>query len=309
LARPKRIKLASDNAIYHVTTRTAFGTFLFKEPAIREWIYRRILRLSKCFFVELHAIAVLSNHYHLVFTLRKPPLDNREIRRRFERIQEMNKYPKTWIGDVDFWHQKLTDLSEFMKAINQSIAWEINRRHQNQGHIWGRRFYSTLIEDGPGLLACMTYVELNPVKAGLSSKPSDYRWCSMGRFHSAGKAASGVQLPRLAALSGIKSKNRMSAFRQLVDHMAAIENGESSNLPKTWADWNFQLDGHSLNELSDWCFRRTRWAFHSLLIGSASFCTKHIQLFQLPTGRNGPKAFPLFLNLCNEKVCAGDFLT
>ena len=308
MGRCKRIKLASDNAIYHVTTRTAFGAFLFQEKATREWIYQKIVSLSKCFFVDLHAIAVLSNHYHLIFSLRKPTVEEYEVRKRFRRLQNMNIAPRPWVGEVEHWYQKFTDLSEFMKHINQAIALKINKERDNQGHIWGRRFFSSLIENGSGLLACMAYVELNAVRAGICSKPSDYRWCSTGKFSKEGKAASGVTIPKMALFASIKPLQHQSAFTQMVNHLASQHFGNQSSLPKTWSEWEIQLEKPFLEALLVRCFRKTKWAFRSLLIGSANFCSSHVKAFTLPTGRDGPHPYHLFLNLYNEKVRAGEFL-
>jgi len=53
----------------------------------------------------------------------------------------------------------------------------INFREQWRGHLWQGRFASFVLDE-PYLLACARYVELNPLRAGLATVPSDYRWSS-----------------------------------------------------------------------------------------------------------------------------------
>ncbi|MCP4639511.1 MAG: transposase [bacterium] len=53
----------------------------------------------------------------------------------------------------------------------------LNRMHGRSGHLWQNRFYSCPMDDDHTLNA-LSYVELNPVRAGLVKKPWDYPWSS-----------------------------------------------------------------------------------------------------------------------------------
>ncbi len=52
------------------------------------------------------------------------------------------------------------------------------------GYLWQGRFHS-FVMDEDHLAACARYVELNPVRAGLTARPEDWRWSS-ARAHLAG---------------------------------------------------------------------------------------------------------------------------
>ena len=54
---------------------------------------------------------------------------------------------------------------------------QINFREGWRGHLWQGRFAS-FVMDEPYLLATARYVELNPVRAGLVTGPSEYPWSS-----------------------------------------------------------------------------------------------------------------------------------
>jgi putative transposase len=54
---------------------------------------------------------------------------------------------------------------------------EQNRQQGRIGHLWQNRFFSCPLESDRVLLA-MRYVELNPVRAGMTAEPWDWRWSS-----------------------------------------------------------------------------------------------------------------------------------
>ena len=62
----------------------------------------------------------------------------------------------------------------------------INFREGWRGHLWQERFHSFPMDEDY-LLACVRYVELNPVRAGLVRRPAQWRWSS-ARGHLDGKA-------------------------------------------------------------------------------------------------------------------------
>lgn len=282
MVRPNRIKLERDGAAYHVMTRTVSGTFFFEDAEVKEWIYKKILWLASVYFIELHTIAVMSNHYHIVLSIRKGDFPHEEIKRRFQRYFQAMRYPQTWSeNQVEHWLDKLSDLSEFMKDLNQSTARYINKREANRGHVWGGRFNSILIEDGMGLLACMAYVELNGVRAGLCEKPSDYRWCSAGRFKKGGFRAAGVRVPKMSVFSRYDQRKRAKAFGLFVDHLAAEEKGKKDFFPSSISELDRILQEVDLKNLREMVFHRTQWVTYSLVLGTREFCTKIADRFQL----------------------------
>jgi putative transposase len=61
----------------------------------------------------------------------------------------------------------------------------VNLREGWRGYLWQGRFASVAMDE-PYLLACARYVELNPVRAKLVQRPSEWRWSS-ARAHLRGK--------------------------------------------------------------------------------------------------------------------------
>ncbi len=74
------------------------------------------------------------------------------------------------------WRTKLSDLSWFMRCLNQPIAAQANREDGCSGKFWESRFTSQALTTEEALTSCMAYVELNPVRACMADTPetSDY---------------------------------------------------------------------------------------------------------------------------------------
>lgn len=99
--------------------------------------------------VAIHAYVLMNNHFHLLAT------------------------PTTADG-----------LSLMMQAIGRSYVRYFNQRHGRSGTLWEGRYRSTIIESERYLLACMVYIDLNPVRAGMVAQPVDWRWS--GHAHNLG---------------------------------------------------------------------------------------------------------------------------
>ena len=102
---------------------------------------------ARKFEVAIHAYVLMTNHFHLLAT------------------------PQTTDG-----------LPQMMQAVGRRYVRYFNDRQKRSGTLWEGRYRSTLIQTDRYLLACMAYIDLNPVRAGLVAQARDYPWSSHGHY-------------------------------------------------------------------------------------------------------------------------------
>ncbi|MBN2381736.1 transposase, partial [bacterium] len=173
MARQSRLKYEDPRSgYYHIVTRTVLKSFLLDEIAKEEFL--SILRkLSQVYFVKVVSFAIMSNHVHLIVRmLPQEEISDAELRQRHDRYYNEGKTLSRRRFDPnrsEYFRARFGDLSKFMQDLKQRFSRWYNKRMNNHGHIWGERFTSVLLEAGRALTACMIYVELNSLRAGLVS--------------------------------------------------------------------------------------------------------------------------------------------
>jgi putative transposase len=68
-------------------------------------------------------------------------------------------------------------LAAALAPAQRRYSWEVNQREGWSGALWQGR-YASFALDEPHLYACLRYIELNPVRAGLVERPEDWPWSS-----------------------------------------------------------------------------------------------------------------------------------
>lgn len=111
--------------------------------------------------------------------------------------------------------RRMWDLSEFLKIVKQSFSQWFNRRHERRGVLWEGRFQSELVEDGHAARRVATYIDLNPVRAGLVDDPKDWRWSGYG------EAVAGVVAARRGLQRILLEKAKTQVGKGLASEEAA----------------------------------------------------------------------------------------
>jgi putative transposase len=73
------------------------------------------------------------------------------------------------------------DLSRIMAWIKTQSSKRWNFVHGSIGHLWGNRFFARVIKTPVDYIKVMTYIDTNPVKAGLSDHVGE--WKASGAYH------------------------------------------------------------------------------------------------------------------------------
>jgi REP element-mobilizing transposase RayT len=192
-------------AVYHCISRCVRRAFLCGTDTYsgknyehrKEWIRLRIQELTAGYAIEVSAYAVMSNHLHVVLRTRPdwvdswtdqevairwlkmfsrsrmvehkdaPPSDS-EIKRLTDHAERMTEI-----------RSRLSSVSWFMRSLNEHVARLANREDGCKGRFWEGRFKCQALLDEAAVLACMAYVDLNPIRAGLAATPEDSDFTSV----------------------------------------------------------------------------------------------------------------------------------
>ena len=84
------------------------------------------------------------------------------------------------------------DLSRMMMALGTSYARRYNLRHHHTGHVLQGRYHYTHIPNEDALFKVAAYIHMNPVRAGLASRPDDWEFSDFGEIRDQGVLQPGV---------------------------------------------------------------------------------------------------------------------
>ena len=174
MPRPCRIYI--EGLSVHVMHRGINRVQIFDDADDYEVFLRIVRHGTREEGVDVHSYAVMNNHYHLQVT------------------------PKHGLA-----------LPRAMKRLNSDYSNYYNRKHRRTGTIWGNRYRPVPIEDDRQWLTCPRYIEQNPVRAGIVSRPADYAWSSY-RFHAFGEPVSWLVPHAVYLALGSSPRARQEAY-------------------------------------------------------------------------------------------------
>lgn len=254
---------------YHCICRCVRRAFLCGEDNFtgknyehrKTWVLERLKSLQSIFAVDLCAYAVMSNHYHLVVRLNGQQAANWTEEEVMTRWGELFSVPpliasyraghavtqaeqENAQAIIATWRERLADLSWFMRSLNEDLARRANIEDGCKGRFWEGRFKSQALLDEAAVLTCMSYVDLNPVRAGMAEAPETSDFTSIQQriaeyAKDAGESASGK--PRLTPLDSPNQEPHPNAFSfttedylELVDWSGrAIRENKRGAIPST----------------------------------------------------------------------------
>lgn len=136
-------RLTAPGEAHHVIQRGNNRQPVFLDDADRRMFLSLLEGQARDRRLSIHAYVLMDNHFHLLAT---PEVDDA--------------------------------LPLAMQGVGRRYVRYFNDRHGRSGTLWEGRYRSTLVQTERYLLACMVYIDLNPVRAGLVGQPAEFAWSS-----------------------------------------------------------------------------------------------------------------------------------
>lgn len=202
MAKPRCNQICIESTpYYHIVSRCVRRAFLCGFDQLsgesfehrRQWVTDRLKLLAEVYCIDVSAYAIMSNHYHLVLHIDQTTAlkltENQVIDRwkkifkmplliqRKEQGEEITEAEQLAIDTIiRRWKNRLYDMSWFMRCLNEPLARMANSEDNCTGHFWEGRYKSQALLDEAALITCMSYVDLNPIRASMADTPeaSDY---------------------------------------------------------------------------------------------------------------------------------------
>jgi len=163
--------------VWHITHRCHQRKFLLKFARDRRRYLHWVFEAKKRFGLCVLDYIVTSNHIHLL------------------------------VKDTG-----LDVIAESMQLIAGRTAQEYNQRKGRQGAFWEDRYHATAIEADEHLHRCLTYIDLNMVRAGVVNHPGQWKESGFAEME---------KPPKRYAIIDFQSLSELSGFADLKDFQRA----------------------------------------------------------------------------------------
>ena len=200
MARAKRHYLPG--YIWHITHRCHKREFLLKFSKDRrrwlQWLYQA----RKRYGLTILNYMVTSNHIHLLVAGN----------------EERDVIPKS------------------MQLIAGRTGQEYNQRKNRKGAFWEDRYHATAIESGDHLFQCLVYMDLNMVRTGIVSHPSQWPFGGYKEIQRPRKKNILIQYDKLMELFGTGSYEQVQRYhKEMVDTYLHNGNGRDDKWTRSIA--------------------------------------------------------------------------
>ena len=185
--------------IWHITHRCHKKEFLLKFSRDRHRWLEWLFEAKKRYGIRILDYMVTSNHIHLLV--------------------------------VDGGHEVIP---KTMQLIAGRTAQEYNLRKTRKGAFWEDRYHATAVQSNRHLMQCMTYIDLNMVRAGAVHHPSEWPFSGYHEIRNPRERYALLDYQGLLGMFNIKSIDELRGFYSgQIEH--ALESGHMVRESK-WSD-------------------------------------------------------------------------
>lgn len=127
----------------HVIQRGHNREICFSAPEDFRYYLQCLREACLGYGAKVHAYVLMTNHVHLLIT-----------------------------------PDEQDSISRVLQSVGRRYVQYVNVSYRRSGTLWEGRHKASLIDTEQYLMSCYRYIELNPVRAGMVSRPGDYPWSS-----------------------------------------------------------------------------------------------------------------------------------
>ena len=189
---------------YHCVSRCVRRAFLCGVDKLsgnsyehrRDWVEQRLIDCANAFCIDVAAYAIMHNHYHVVLHINQTQacdLTEHEVISRWHQLFAGTTFTTDYLNGkaltkaghkritqiAKLWRLRLMDISWFMCCMNEPIARQANSEDLCTGRFWEGRYKSQALLDEAAIIACMAYVDLNPIRAKINQTPEGSEFTSI----------------------------------------------------------------------------------------------------------------------------------
>jgi REP element-mobilizing transposase RayT len=182
----RRNRCIPKDAFVHVYNRVAGSPnyFPFEKDEVKDRLLARIKELLKFYTIEPISVVLMSNHFHMIIHAPDKLPNDHVIAARYKKKTRKKIIPGSRlcrkIG------RKMINVSDFMHDLEQPVAVYVNKTTKRRGHLFEGRFKDVILDGPYSAFHAMAYIELNPVRAGMTADPEDYAYSSCGLWKRTG---------------------------------------------------------------------------------------------------------------------------
>lgn len=185
---PRTGRIIVPHTPHHLVQRGHNRRSVFAEPNDYLYYLETLAEFKAEFEIKLYAYCLMTNHVHLIV---EPGEDGASVGRLMRRL-----------------------------AGRQTRL--VNALEKRVGTLWAGRYKASPIQTAEYLLACCRYVELNPVRAGMTDSPAAYEWSSY-RSKIGAKWPAWLDMDACYRALGSTQEARANRYRVLVEGAPVID--------------------------------------------------------------------------------------
>jgi REP element-mobilizing transposase RayT len=196
---PRAGRIWFPEATYHIIQRGNQQQPIFFDDGDRIWFLNTVKEAKEKMGFRIYLYVLMDNHFHLTIQTGK------------------------------------SHVSAIMQYINSTYAMRFNTKHKRSGHLFQGRFKGLLVDCDSYLLELSRYIHLNAVRAGIVSRPENYRWSSFFSYVEGSKSRhdwvdSGLILSLLAKNFPSQFQGYMSFINAALSREETVEHWLKSHI-------------------------------------------------------------------------------